>query len=84
MSKAELIDAVAAGANISKAVAASAIESFTGSITETLKRGGKSLSLVLERSLFQRGKPEQAVIPGPESPQKYLHQKLRNFLLEKP
>jgi DNA-binding protein HU-beta len=41
MSKAELIDAVAAGANISKAVAASAIESFTGSITETLKKGGK-------------------------------------------
>jgi DNA-binding protein HU-beta len=41
MSKAELIDAVAAGANISKTAAASAIESFTGSITKTLKKGGR-------------------------------------------
>lgn len=41
MSKAELIDAVAAGANISKIAAASAIESFTGSITKTLKKGGR-------------------------------------------
>jgi DNA-binding protein HU-beta len=41
MSKAELIAAVAAGANISKTVAASAIESFTGTITKTLKKGGE-------------------------------------------
>lgn len=41
MSKAELIDAVAAGADISKAAAASAIDSFTGSIAKTLKKGGK-------------------------------------------
>jgi DNA-binding protein HU-beta len=41
MSKAELIDAVAAGANISKTAAASAIESFTGSITKALKKGGR-------------------------------------------
>lgn len=41
MSKAELIDAVAVGANISKTAAARAIESFTGSITKTLKKGGR-------------------------------------------
>jgi len=41
MTKAELIDAVAAGANISKAAAAKAIDSFTSAITKTLKKGGR-------------------------------------------
>lgn len=41
MTKAELIDAVAAGANISKAAAAKAIDSFTTAITKTLKKGGR-------------------------------------------
>ncbi len=41
MTKAELIDAVAAGANISKAAAAKAIDSFTSAIVKTLKKGGK-------------------------------------------
>ncbi len=41
MTKAELIDSVAVGAKISKASASKAIDSFTGSITKTLKKGGK-------------------------------------------
>ncbi len=41
MTKAELIDAVAAGAKISKAAATKAIDSFTVSIAKTLKKGGK-------------------------------------------
>lgn len=41
MTKAELVDAVAAGAKISKASATKAIDTFTGSITKTLKKGGK-------------------------------------------
>ena len=41
MTKAELIDVVAAGAEISKAAAAKAIDSFTGAITKSLKKGKK-------------------------------------------
>ncbi len=41
MTKADLIDAVAAGADISKAAAARAIDSFTGAITKSLKKGKK-------------------------------------------
>jgi len=45
MTKAELIDAVAAGANISKAAAAKAIDSFTAAVTKSLKKG-KRVTLV--------------------------------------
>jgi DNA-binding protein HU-beta len=41
MTKAELIDAVAAGADISKAAAARAIDTFTGTIAKSLKKGKK-------------------------------------------
>lgn len=41
MTKADLIDAVAAGADISKAAAARAVDTFTGSITKSLKKGKK-------------------------------------------
>jgi DNA-binding protein HU-beta len=41
MTKAELIDAVAAGADITKVAAAKAIDTFTGTITKTLKKGKK-------------------------------------------
>jgi DNA-binding protein HU-beta len=41
MTKAELIDAVAAGSDISKAAAAKAIDTFTGTIAKTLKKGKK-------------------------------------------
>jgi DNA-binding protein HU-beta len=41
MTKAELVDAVAAGAKISKTVATKAVDSFTGAITKSLKKGGK-------------------------------------------
>jgi DNA-binding protein HU-beta len=41
MTKAELIEAVAAGADISKAAAARAVDSFTGAITKSLKKGQK-------------------------------------------
>ncbi len=41
MTKAELIDAVADGADISKAAAAKAIDTFTGTIAKTLKKGKK-------------------------------------------
>jgi DNA-binding protein HU-beta len=41
MTKAELIEAVAAGADISKAAAAKAVDSFTGAITKSLKKGQK-------------------------------------------
>ena len=41
MTKAELIDAVATGAEISKTAAAKAIDSFTGAITKSLKKGKK-------------------------------------------
>jgi DNA-binding protein HU-beta len=41
MTKAELIDAVASNADISKAAATKAIDSITTSVTKTLKKGGK-------------------------------------------
>lgn len=41
MTKAELVDAVAGGASISKTAAAKAIDSFINGITKTLKKGDK-------------------------------------------
>ncbi len=41
MNKSDLIDAMAAGAGISKVAAKAALESFTNSVTATLKGGGK-------------------------------------------
>jgi DNA-binding protein HU-beta len=41
MTKAGLIDVVAAGAEISKSTAGKAIDSFTEAIAETLKKGDK-------------------------------------------
>lgn len=45
MNKAELIDAIAAGAGLSKADAGRALEATTGAITKALKKGD-SVSLV--------------------------------------
>ncbi len=41
MTKAELIDAMADGADISKAAAAKALDSFTSTIAKSLKKGKK-------------------------------------------
>ncbi len=41
MTKAELVDVVSSGANISKAAATKAIDSFTNGITKALKKGDK-------------------------------------------
>ncbi|MBI4849626.1 MAG: HU family DNA-binding protein [Nitrospirae bacterium] len=41
MTKAELIDAVANGAGISKAAAAKSLDSLIDGVTKTLKKGGK-------------------------------------------
>ncbi len=41
MKKAELIDAMAADAGISKTAAKAALDSFTNNVTKTLKGGGK-------------------------------------------
>lgn len=41
MNKSDLIDSMAADAGISKAAAKAALESFMGSVTSTLKGGGK-------------------------------------------
>jgi DNA-binding protein HU-beta len=41
MTKAELIDAVADGADVSKAAAARAVDAFTGAIVKSLKKGKK-------------------------------------------
>ena len=41
MNKAELIDAMASGANLSKADAKRALEALTGAATNSLKRGEK-------------------------------------------
>lgn len=41
MTKAELIDAVADGADVSKAAAARAVDAFTGEIVKSLKKGKK-------------------------------------------
>ncbi len=45
MNKSELIDAMASGAGISKTSAKAALDALTGSVTSTLKGGGK-VSLV--------------------------------------
>lgn len=45
MNKAELIDAMAADAGISKAAAKKALDSFTDNVSETLAKGGR-VSLV--------------------------------------
>ncbi|MDO4729043.1 MAG: HU family DNA-binding protein [Bacteroidota bacterium] len=45
MNKSELIDAIAADAGVSKAVAKLALESVTANVAKTLKEGGK-VSLV--------------------------------------
>jgi len=39
MNKAQLIEAIADGAEISKAAATKALDAFTGAVTETLKKG---------------------------------------------
>ena len=41
MTKAELIDAVADGADVSKAAAGRAVDAFTGAIVKSLKKGKK-------------------------------------------
>jgi DNA-binding protein HU-beta len=41
MNKAELVSEIAAGANISKSAAERALDTATGTITNTLKSGGK-------------------------------------------
>ncbi|WP_456462308.1 HU family DNA-binding protein [Lutibacter sp.] len=41
MNKSDLIDAMAADAGITKAAAKAALESLTGNVTNTLKKGGK-------------------------------------------
>ncbi|HEY9168822.1 MAG TPA: HU family DNA-binding protein [Lutibacter sp.] len=41
MNKSDLIDAMAADAGITKAAAKAALESLTGNVTGTLKKGGK-------------------------------------------
>lgn len=41
MNKAELIDAMASDAGISKAQAKAALDSFTSNVGDTLKKGGK-------------------------------------------
>ncbi|UCH80151.1 MAG: HU family DNA-binding protein [Nitrospiraceae bacterium] len=41
MTKADLIEAVAGGADITKAAAGKAIDTFTGAITKSLKKGKK-------------------------------------------
>ena len=41
MTKSDLIDSVSANAKISKAAAATAIESITASVAKTLKKGGR-------------------------------------------
>lgn len=45
MNKSELIDAIAAGADISKAAAGRALDSMIGAVTESLQKG-ESVSLV--------------------------------------
>ncbi|RXE95937.1 HU family DNA-binding protein [Pseudoalteromonas sp. PS5] len=45
MNKAQLVEKMAADAEISKAAASRALESFTGAVTDTLKEGG-SVALV--------------------------------------
>ncbi|GEK10469.1 HU family DNA-binding protein [Pseudoalteromonas sp. McH1-7] len=45
MNKAQLVEKMAADAEISKAAATRALESFTGAVTDTLKEGG-SVALV--------------------------------------
>ncbi len=45
MNKSELIDAIAAGSDISKAAAGRALDSMIGAITESLQKG-ESVSLV--------------------------------------
>jgi len=45
MNKSDLIDAMAADAGISKVAAKAALESFTGNVTSSLKKGNK-VSLV--------------------------------------
>ncbi len=41
MNKAELIDAIASGADLTKADAKKALEAFVGSVSDTLKEGGR-------------------------------------------
>lgn len=41
MNKADIIDAMAADAGISKAAAKKALDSFTGNVTSTLSKGGR-------------------------------------------
>lgn len=45
MNKSELVDAIAAGADISKAAAGRALDSMIGAVTESLQKG-ESVSLV--------------------------------------
>jgi len=41
MNKAELVDAIASGAGITKVQAKAALDSFTGAVSDTLKGGGR-------------------------------------------
>ena len=82
MNKSELIDAMAAHAGISKASAKMALEAFLGSVSSTLKGGGRvSLVGFGSWSVSQR-LPEMEEIHKLEQLLKSLQKKLLNLKLE--
>ena len=83
MNKSELIDAMAAHAGISKASAKMALEAFLGSVSSTLKGGGRvSLVGFGSWSVSQKVLPEMEEIHKLEQLLKSLQKKLLNLKLE--
>ena len=83
MNKSELIDAIAKDAEITKAAAKKALESFVSNVTETLKKKDGKISLVGfgTFSVSERA-ARQGINPATKSQLKLLLRKLQNSKLE--
>ena len=83
MNKSELIDAIAKDAEITKAAAKKALESFVSNVTETLKKKDGKISLVGfgTFSVSERA-ARQGINPATKKPIKIAAKKVAKFKAE--
>jgi nucleoid DNA-binding protein len=74
MTKAELIEQMAKDANISKAAAGAALNSFTATVTKALKKRNGKVTLV-GFGTFQEGLPQNAQRQKPADRCRYQNQR---------
>jgi len=84
MTKADLIDKIAAAASLTKADAGKALDSTLDAIRLSLKKGQKVTLVGFGHSQFPSGKPERDATRGPARRSRSLQQKYLNSPLVKP